>query len=218
MKSIIFFFSLFYLSFSFVVMGESLDSISYYQDNEHFLIKRTVLKKDYTTYEIDSGKILVQSYRNIVFKENLSKLPEEFWHKNNYILNLIIENNHEVSITDYFFLTGIFLGKQQSFIFDKNKNYFNVENKIKPNILAFCLVVVYLASIVFIFFKNYFLSKFAIFFFFVSFVVYISLNITLLQDNFYIWFNLPNIVLFVVMFYILHVKRNSEKIKINQIG
>jgi len=138
MKTIIFF--LFFISLTFFVKASVQDSVYYTQDKEHFLIKTTILKQDYSI-ETDSSGVIVESYRNIISHEKLSKLPEEFWEYNNTYLNYLIKSKvgKHIYVFGATFLNGYFSMKENSYLFDENKERFIEKTKDARDSYAFLL-------------------------------------------------------------------------------
>ncbi len=220
MKTIIFFFS--FISLTFLVKASVPDSVYYTQDKDHFLIKTTILKEDYSTYETDSSRTIVESYRNIIFKEKLSKLPEKFWEEPDTYLNYLIKSKVGTHISAFgaTFLNGYFLMKENLYIFDDNQERFIEKTKHSVDayefgfLLSFLLIFLIMSSGAFVYqeikfiflLKNIYVStadevaKFILTGLFLSGIVLLIGCYFTFRKELYFWVNLPNIL--IILFFL----------------
>ncbi|MFA7286041.1 MAG: hypothetical protein WC011_04345 [Candidatus Paceibacterota bacterium] len=230
MKNLIFFFSLFY--FSFTAKAELPDSISYYEDKEHYLVKKTILKKDSLASvfdfkdEKDSVKT-IEIYHTYIMTQRLSKLPIELWDLwDKSLSDLVTGKKEESYISKVPFVFGVFSLSKSNFVYEENsfKKYTKKESKSIILVgFGFMLIVFFylIHQIQEIILKKYNFwlgATFAI----LGTAFFLTVFCFIYFRNFYkagilaSQFNLPNILLVIIVYILFkkyknYIKPNFEK-------
>jgi hypothetical protein len=233
MKTIIFFFSLFYLLFCFTVKAELSDSISYYEDRQHYLVKKTILKKDslvsvFSFKDAKDSLKTIETYHTYIMTQRLSRLHVELWDLWGKSLSGLVTGKEKISyISKVPFVLGVLSLSKSYFVYEGNsfKKYTKEESE-SLFLCVFCLILFGIFYLVYkvqeiILNKNNFWpdATFEIISitFFIAVFSFIYFGTLYKAGILASLFNLPNILLMIIGYMLFKKYKNSKK-KINQIG
>lgn len=232
MKNIIFFFSLF--CFSFTAKAELPDSISYFEDKEHYLVKKTILKKDSLAKVFDfkddkDSTKTIEIYHTYIMTQRLSRLHIDLWSLWDKSLSDLVTGEKEVSyISKVPFVSGVLHISRSYFVYEGNtfKKYTKKESE-SLLLLLFSLVLFGVFYLVYrvqeiILNKNNFWpdATFEI----ISITFFIAVFSFIYLGNLYkagilaSLFNLPNILLVIIGCILFKKYKNYKKPNFQKIG
>jgi hypothetical protein len=73
------------------------DTISYFQDKDHYLVKTTIMKDSLVSTVKNSQNTTVETYQKFVTRERVTIIPEELWKFTNLDFNTMIKQNNTLS-------------------------------------------------------------------------------------------------------------------------